>query len=611
MKQRVVLMTTSPQALRAFFQAQIQYFSFSGLDIHTVSSPGKELEECRGNLHVPMHEVPMERRIAPWADIVALTRLIRKFLRLRPAIVHTHTPKAGFLGMIAAWVSAVPIRIYTINGLRFSTSSGWRYRILKAADKLACRLATDVLCVSHSLRGDVIRLGLCPGTKIRTLGCGGSHGVNTGYFDPDSLAGAGGPGVRSRYQLPPDAVVITYVGRIVRDKGIVELAAAWNILRRDDPHVWLFLCGEPESLDPVDPGLLRSLRLDPRVRFTGEAVDDMPGIYAASDISVLPSYREGLPNSVLESQSMRVPVVATRIAGTRDALQDGVTGLLVEPGNCAALADALKILANDASLRRHMGIAGRKFVSAHFEERRVSELLVSEYRKLLDIGDRRDQPAALPQPDRRWYRASKRIFDILAAGIGFVAVGPLLVAIAAAIRLSMGGPVLFRQTRGGLNGSPFTFYKFRSMTDARDITGRLLPDQERLTRVGRFLRATSLDELPQLWNVLRGDMSIVGPRPLLAEYSSRFSEAQRHRHDVKPGITGWAQVNGRNAISWEAKFALDLWYIANQSLGLDLAIVWLTVRIVLGRRGTRAEGEATMPEFRGTLRAPTAGHDNT
>lgn len=161
-------------------------------------------------------------------------------------------------------------------------------------------------------------------------------------------------------------------------------------------------------------------------------------------------------------------------------------------------------------------------------------------------------------------------------------------------------PILFHQLRAGLYGRPFWLYKFRTMTDARDSNGRLLPDEQRLTRFGRWLRSTSLDELPELWNVLKGDMSLVGPRPLLVEYLDRYSPEQARRHEMKPGLTGWAQVNGRNALSWEEKFRLDVWYVDNWSIWLDFKILWLTLVKVLTRDGISAHGHATMPEFKGS-----------
>ena len=194
----------------------------------------------------------------------------------------------------------------------------------------------------------------------------------------------------------------------------------------------------------------------------------------------------------------------------------------------------------------------------------------------------------------------KRIIDIIVSTIGLLILSPMLLILAVIIRVKLGSPVLFRQQRPGLRGKGFVLYKFRTMTDQRDETGRLLPDEERLPAFGRFLRSTSIDELPELFNVLKGDMSIIGPRPLMMKYLDRYTPEQARRHDVKPGITGWAQINGRNAISWEDRFKLDVWYVDNWGLWLDLKIIFRTVAAVFKREGITQQGRVTMDEFLGT-----------
>jgi lipopolysaccharide/colanic/teichoic acid biosynthesis glycosyltransferase len=194
----------------------------------------------------------------------------------------------------------------------------------------------------------------------------------------------------------------------------------------------------------------------------------------------------------------------------------------------------------------------------------------------------------------------KRCVDLVVAALALMSLALPLLVLAALIRRKLGSPVLFRQVRPGLHGQPFLMVKFRTMTDARDARGALLPDAQRLTPFGRFFRSSSLDELPELWNVLKGDMSLVGPRPLLMEYLPFYTPEQARRQEVRPGITGWAQVNGRNALSWEEKFKLDVWYVDNHSFWLDLKILWRTVKKVLVRDGISAEGEATMPRFIGS-----------
>jgi lipopolysaccharide/colanic/teichoic acid biosynthesis glycosyltransferase len=194
----------------------------------------------------------------------------------------------------------------------------------------------------------------------------------------------------------------------------------------------------------------------------------------------------------------------------------------------------------------------------------------------------------------------KRSFDVLAASLGLLLLSPVVVVVAYLIRRRLGSPVLFRQVRPGRDGKPFEMVKFRTMLDAVDAQGNALPDAQRMTAFGSFLRASSLDELPELWNVIKGDMSLVGPRPLLMEYMPLYDAEQLRRHDARPGVTGWAQINGRNALSWEDKFKLDVWYVDNQSFWLDIKIIFLTIKKVLIRDGISADGEATMSRFTGS-----------
>lgn len=193
----------------------------------------------------------------------------------------------------------------------------------------------------------------------------------------------------------------------------------------------------------------------------------------------------------------------------------------------------------------------------------------------------------------------KRLFDLTVIILLLPVITPLLLFLIIFVKIKLGGPIFFQQTRPGLNGKPFRIIKFRSMTDKRDAEGNLLPDAIRLTPFGKFLRSTSLDELPELWNVLKGEMSLVGPRPLLMEYLPLYSKRQSRRHEVRPGITGWAQINGRNSISWEERFEMDIYYVENRSIMFDLKILFLTISKVFKREGISAKGEATMPKFAG------------
>ena len=204
---------------------------------------------------------------------------------------------------------------------------------------------------------------------------------------------------------------------------------------------------------------------------------------------------------------------------------------------------------------------------------------------------------------------AKRVFDVVVSLLLILLLWPVMLAVAVAVRIGLGRPVLFRQLRPGLNGEPFELIKFRTMRIDPKAGTAIASDAQRLTRLGRFLRATSLDELPELWNVIRGDMSLVGPRPLLMQYLPRYTPEQARRHFVRPGITGWAQVNGRNALSWEEKFALDTWYVDNRSFALDTKILLMTAWHIVRPHGISAEGAPTMPEFMGSSRPPELGGD--
>jgi len=313
------------------------------------------------------------------------------------------------------------------------------------------------------------------------------------------------------------------------------------------------------------------------------------------DIFVLPSYREGFPRSVLEAMSTALPVVATDIRGCREAVVNGETGLIVPPRNGTALAEAVSLLLANPELASRMGSAGRERAERLYSHQLVQRRFVGVIESALREQNSQTRPGKVGR--------TSRLLDVVISGGALIVFAPLLGAIALSSRFALKGKPLFVQSRVGKDDHIFAFYKFRTMTDARGATGELLPDEQRLTGLGRFLRATSLDELPQLWNVLKGDMSLVGPRPLLPEYLPRYSAFQRRRHEVKPGITGWVQVNGRNSLTWEQKFELDVWYVDHRSFWLDVKILCLTVLQVLRRDGISQAGHATMPEFLGS---PTA-----
>ncbi len=298
---------------------------------------------------------------------------------------------------------------------------------------------------------------------------------------------------------------------------------------------------------------------------------------------------------------MQLPLVVTDVRGCREVVEDGENGFVVPPRDPSALVKAIRRLGDDPELRRHMGDASGRLARWSFDERRVVDLVLATYddiaqQKHLSERDRHVRPRR-----RLFARALKRAVDIIGSATLLVVAAPLMAVIAFGVRVTMGRPVLFRQVRPGRHGRLFTILKFRTMRDAADAHGGQLPDAERVTIFGRMLRTTSLDELPELWNVLRGDMSLVGPRPLLVEYLEHYDATQRRRHDVRPGITGWSQLHGRNDQSWGQRFALDVWYVDNWTIGLDARIVARTLPAVLRRHGITEPGHASKPRFTRTV----------
>jgi lipopolysaccharide/colanic/teichoic acid biosynthesis glycosyltransferase len=558
-----------------------------------VSSPGPGLERMAAEEKVKTYAVPMCREISLLSDLRSLYQLWKILKRVRPTITNFGTPKAGLLGGIASVMAGVPHRIYTLHGLRLETTSGIKRFILTQAERIACGCAKEVIAVSPSLRKQAIELRLVDSAKCLVLGSGTSNGIAVGRFRLAAEDHERTSALRRALAIPANAPVIGFVGRFTRDKGIVELIAAYDILKQQFGELRLLLVGEFETGDPVPQSVRERIERDPFIVRPGFVADTAP-YYPVMDVLVLPTYREGLPGVPLEAAAAARPVVATNATGAIDSVLDGETGMIIPVADVNALVTALEKLLLNPELRRRMGLAGQDWVTREFDHGVVLDRIVEKYQQALHrlAQERRDA-----HRQRGWRLALKRAMDVTAALVGLVLTGPLMLVSAASILLSMGRPVIFRQQRPGKNKAPFTLFKFRTMREERDKSGNLLPDAARLTAVGRILRTASLDELPQLWNVLRGDLSLVGPRPLLMQYLGRYTPQQTRRHEVLPGITGWAQVNGRNALSWPEKFSLDVWYVDHWSLALDLRILWKTLWQVVTRRGISNQGHATMPEF--------------
>jgi len=377
---RLVHVMTVGESLR-FLGGQTRFMQARGIEVHAVTSPGPELEAFGVREGVPTHAVEMPRRIAPLQDLVALWRLYRLLRRLRPHVVHAHTPKGGLLGTLAAWLARVPVRIYHMRGLPLVTATGWRRTLLGATEMVACRFAHQVLCVSHSIRDVAVAERLCAPDKIKVLRGGSGNGVDAeGIFTPASHGPVHRDGTRARLGIPAEALVVGFVGRLVRDKGIVELAEAWRLVRESHPEAHLLAVGPQEPRDPVPPATLAFLGADARVHLVGAAA--AAPMLAAMDVLALPTYREGFPNVLLEASAMELPVVATQVAGCTDAVH-ATTGTLVPPRDAAALAAAIRRYLDDPALRRAHGTAGRARVMRDFRQQDIWAAIHAEYTRLL------------------------------------------------------------------------------------------------------------------------------------------------------------------------------------------------------------------------------------
>ena len=389
----LVHVTTVPETFN-FFRGLIGYLKEQGFEVHAVSSPGKLLEEVEAREDIFTHAVELPRRITPLEDFVALLKLYRLFTSLKPAIVHGHTPKGGLLAVIAARLARIPVVVYTIHGLPFTTAQGIKRKLLCWSETVACRLANRVFAVSLANKTDAVAQGFCPKEKIQILGSGSCNGVEAEQrFNPQKLAPGTREELRNCYRIKADALVLGYVGRIVRDKGIAELAEAWQSLRRKFPSLYLLLVGPEEPQDPVPATLLSRLKEDPRVIFVGWE-GNTPPFYAAMDLLVLPTYREGFPIVPLEAAAMQLPVVATNVDGCSEAVRDGVTGLLVPPRDSQALAAAIERLVLDPELRHRMGQAGRQRALKDFRPEAIWQALYENYLELLNakVSQRSDFP---------------------------------------------------------------------------------------------------------------------------------------------------------------------------------------------------------------------------
>ena len=571
---KIAHLTTSDISLRHLLWTQIEAARAAGHEVIGISADGPDVAwlQQRGVRHITLRSSTRSADLR--SDLRAMRELWHVLRVERPAVLHTHNPKTGLYGRVIGRLAGVPRVVNTCHGLWATADDPWRRRaVVYALEAVAARCSDVELVQNPEDLALLRRLRIVPRRKLRLLG----NGIDLTRFRPDRLTPDERAARRRALGIAHDEVVVGTVGRLVAEKGYPELFAA---LERLGAGYRLLVVGgaDPAKADDLDADTIGRAEAAGAI-FLGQR-DDVEDLYGLMDIFVLASHREGFPRAAMEAAASGLAVVATNIRGCRQVVDDGVTGALVPVGDAAGLA---------AAIVEWQGGAGglpRARAEAHFDARAVDRIVVEAY-----------EPSPTIRRPRAARSLTKRAVDVTGAAVALVVLSPVFLAVAVAVRILHGRPVLFRQLRPGLDGEPFEIAKFRTMREAVGPDGVELPDAERLTRFGRFLRSTSLDELPELLNVLRGDMSLVGPRPLLMEYLDQYTAEERQRHLVRPGITGLAQISGRNLTSWDERLALDVAYVRDWSLAMDLRILGSTVRTVVSRSGISAEGHDTMPHL--------------
>jgi glycosyltransferase involved in cell wall biosynthesis len=371
---RVLHAVTVSKSLK-LMKGQLSYLKNLGYEVSVVSSPGKEIDTFAEMEKVNIKQIKMAREISPLSDIISLIKVIRYLLKYRPHIVNTGTPKAGLLLSVAAWLTRVPIRIYTVRGLKLETASGYKRKILLFTERIACLCSHRIIAVSESLRKRIIELKLAPKEKIVVLGSGSSNGIQVSRAQELSK-------MNVDINVEPDSFKIGFVGRITKDKGIIELLQAFRNLRKKYHNIKLIILGDFETGDPIPNSERRYIETDPNILFLGFQQNPFP-YYKFMDIFVLPSHREGFANVCLEAALMGLPIITTNATGAIDTVIDGKTGLIYEVGNVKQLEEKIEFLIRNPEIRKKMGIEGKKWVTKEFSSERIWNGLDNLYKALL------------------------------------------------------------------------------------------------------------------------------------------------------------------------------------------------------------------------------------
>ena len=542
----------------------------------------------------PSHSRSSLGRVINYLSFAVALTIYGLFTRRRPDVLYAYHPPLT-VGLAAAFITRIrriPF-VYDVQDLWPDTvaasgmmSSRFALRLLAALSRRVYASADRIIVQSPGFKRILVERGI-PADRIEVIYNWANELEARTRSDGDLSAFA----FAGRFN-------VVYAGSLGPTQGLDAVLRAAKLVGQSEPTIQIVLVGggiEVDRLRALAAELgTSSVRIMPRM-----PQSEIGSVLAAADVLLVhlkddPLFEITIPSKTQFCLAMGKPILMGMRGDAAALIERAGAGVVVEPENVEAIAAAVLDLARrpreDLAV---MGARGREYYARELS----GAVGVGRTLTVLDA----------VVANRAGDSLLKRVFDVVVAAAALVVLSPVIVLTAALVRLDLGSPVMFQQIRAGRNGEPFRLYKFRTMRDARDADGQPLPDGERLTRLSRVIRRLSLDELPQLWNVLRGDMSLVGPRPLLMAYLDRYTPAQARRHDVRPGITGWAQVNGRNAISWDEKLAFDTWYVKNRSFGLDLKILAMTLVQVIRGGGVSAAGHATMFEFRGTLDSPTEG----
>ncbi len=562
---KIVIVASLTKSLINFRGSLLEAIVESG-DHEVIACAPEDDQKTIGELRkigVAFRRMPMARASTnPFADLHTLARLSLLFRKERPDIVLAYTQKPIIYGGMAARLSPRARFFAMQSGLGFAFSEENTNRRLQRLVSFLYRIGVakaETVFVFNSDDEAEMRVHKILGPRHSVVQVPGS-GVDIGQFSEQPF---------------PERPTFLLVARLMRDKGLYEFVEAARRVRAANPSARFQILGpfdaNPASIAAAD---LDRWREEGVIEYLG-VTDDVRPFLADSTVFVLPSFhREGLPRSILEAMATGRPIITTQTPGCRETVVEGENGFLVQARDAGALAEAMIKFMQDPLLAARMGAASRGLAETKFDVDIVNDRVLRTIGLRGDAACRSNAPRQASDPVRR-------ALDVVGSVAGLVVGLPLGVFIAAVIVLTLGRPVFFVQKRAGRHRKTFNLVKFRTMTDARSDDGGLLGDEQRLASFGRFLRRSRLDELPELWNILVGEMAFVGPRPLLSHSLPNQGSRGEERLSIRPGLTGWAQVNGNTLLDDGQKLNLDLWYVKNRSLGLDLVILLKTAGVIL------------------------------